>query len=78
MKMWSINKKEWFILDRGVIKFFKTSKDAWAYVLLMKEIRPHTTFYPSQTLYPVRTLDPRPASKVKKVTVFVIESVTNG
>lgn len=67
MKMWS-NKEAWFIKDKGVIKMFKNSVDAWAYILLMKEIRPHHTFIPN--LYPVRTLDPRPSSKVKKVTIF--------
>lgn len=36
-------KEGWFILDKGVSKFFEKSKDAWMYVFLMKEIRPCAT-----------------------------------
>lgn len=67
MKMRS-TKQGWLILDKGVLKLFENSTDAWMYVLLMKEVRPHTTVVPN--LYPVRTLDPRPFSIVKKVTIF--------
>jgi hypothetical protein len=68
MRMWS-NKEGWFILDKGVLKFFENLRDAWMYVFLMKEIRPN----PRKTyhdLYPVRTLDPRPSFKGKKVTIL--------
>ena len=67
MKMIS-TKQGWFIIDKGVPKFFENSRDAWMYVFLMKEIRPHATQVP-QSLYPVRSLDPRP-SIIKKRVVF--------
>ena len=64
MKMRS-TKQGWFIIDKGVPKFFENSKDAWMYVFLMKEIRPHALQVP-RSLYPVTTLDPRPLIMKKK------------
>jgi hypothetical protein len=68
MKMIS-TKQGWFIIDKGVPKFFENSRDAWMYVFLMKEIRHYTTFYPSRTLFPVKTLDPRPSMMKKRVVI---------
>lgn len=47
----------WIVTDNGVRKVFETAYDAWLYILLMKEIRPHRTYMP-KTLYPVMSLDP--------------------
>ena len=58
-------KEGWVIIDKGVKKVFETAHDAWYYIFLMKEIRPHATWTPP-SLYPVRSLDPRPAKVVKK------------
>lgn len=67
MKMQS-TKDGWIITDNGERKLFKNSIDAWLYVLLMKEVREHTTHIP-HSLYPVYTLDPRPSLMGKKVTI---------
>ena len=56
----------WIIEDRGVNKIFDTSFDAWAYIFLMKEIRPKAPYYP-KSLYPVKSLNPFPERTVKKV-----------
>lgn len=67
MKMRS-NKEGWIIIDGDDVKFFKNSLDAWMYVFLMKEIRPNAPQVP-KTLYPVRTLDPRPSARKKRVVM---------
>ena len=67
MKAKSIGGK-WYINDRGSIKEFDTAHDAWLSIMISKEIRPHTYTVP-KSLYPVRTLDPRPSKVVKKVYV---------
>ena len=68
MKMRS-TKEGWFIIDGNDVKFFKNSVDAWMYVFLMKEVRPNAPQVP-KSLYPVRTLDPRP-SRMKKKMVMI-------
>lgn len=50
-------KAGWIVTDKGVEKVFETPYDAWLYILLMKDIRPHRTYRP-KTLYPVTSLDP--------------------
>lgn len=55
----------WIITDKGVKKHFNDALDAWSYVFLMKEIRPHVTTVP-KSLYPVKTLDPCPSRVAKK------------
>lgn len=52
--------------DRGVNKVFDTSADAWAYVFLMREIRPKAPRV-EKSLYPVKSLDPRPERMRKNV-----------
>lgn len=56
----------WIVEDRGVNKIFDTSRDAWTYIFLMKEIRPKAPFYPKSD-HPVRSLNPFPERKVKRV-----------
>lgn len=60
----------WVVEDRGVNKIFETSYEAWAYIFLMKEIHPKAPRVP-QSFYPVRTLNPFPERKVKKVVVRI-------
>ncbi len=67
MKMQS-TRGAWIITDKDVVKKFDNATDAWWYVLLMKEVREHTTHIP-KTLYPVHTLDPVPSTMIKKVTI---------
>ena len=57
---------KWIVVDRGVNKIFDTSYDAWAYIFLMREIRPKAPFYPRSD-YPVRSLNPFPERRCKKV-----------
>ncbi len=65
LKMSTIDNK-WVIEDDGVNKIFDTSFEAWCYVFLMKEIRPKAPSF-LRSLYPVKSLDPRPEMKRKKI-----------
>ena len=56
----------WIVEDRGVNKISETSYDAWAYIFLMKEIRPKAPFYPRSD-YPVRSLSPFPERRCKRI-----------
>lgn len=56
----------WIIEDRGVNKVFDTMHEAWDYIFLMREIRPKVPQV-AKSLYPVRSLDPRPERKVKRL-----------
>ena len=56
MKLRTIAGK-WVIEDRGVVKVFDTPRDAWLYILFLKEIRPHAPWAP-KPLYPVNSLIP--------------------
>ena len=56
----------WIVEDRGVNKIFDTSYDAWAYIFLMKEVRPKAPQVP-KSLYPVLTLDPTRERTVKRI-----------
>ncbi len=58
----------WIVEDRGVNKVFDTSADAWAFIFLMREIRPKAPQV-AKSLYPVRSLDPRP-ERMKKNVVY--------
>ena len=49
----------WTLTEGNEEKTFESAHDAWLYIFLMKEIRQSATRLP-KTLYPVRTLDPRP------------------
>lgn len=60
----------WIVEDRGVIKIFDTSYDAWAYIFLAKEIRPKAPYYPKSD-YPVRSLNPLPERRCKKVALRI-------
>lgn len=59
---------KWIVEDRGVNKVFDTSADAWGYVFLMREIRPKAPQV-EKSLYPVRSLDPRP-ERMKKNVIY--------
>ena len=65
LKMYTKDGK-WIIVDKGRNIIFDTSFDAWLYVLTMREIRPQVPSVP-QSLYPVRTLNPIPSRRCKKV-----------
>ena len=67
MKLKSFN-GFWIIEDRGVNKIFDTSRDAWTYIFLMKEIRPKAPQVP-RSIYPVRSLNPMPTRVCKKVVI---------
>lgn len=66
LKMYTVNGK-WTVVDGRRILFFDTSYDAWAYVLLLKEIRPRVVPFVQRSLYPVKSLDPRPERRLKNV-----------
>lgn len=70
MKM-RTTKDGWLIEDRGVLKVFETSHDAWSYVFLMKEIRSDALTRTPPTLYPVLSLDPRPQMRGKKYVLHI-------
>lgn len=55
---------KWYVNDGNKVIEFDNSLDAWRYILLLKEIRPHHTYTP-KPLYPVYTLDPRPQLRGK-------------
>lgn len=55
----------WIVEDCGVNKIFDTSRDAWDFIFLMREIRPKAPQV-RKSLYPVRSLDPRPERRVKR------------
>ena len=56
----------WIIEDRGVIKIFEISYDAWAYIFIAKVVRPKVPRVPRSD-YPVRSLNPIPERRCKKV-----------
>lgn len=58
-------KGKWIVEEAHKNTIFDTSYDAWAYIFLMKEIRPLPPIRPRQ-LYPVRSLIPTIGS-VKKI-----------
>lgn len=58
-------KKKWIVKDGDRVLEFDKSMDAWAYILLIKEIRPRTPYV--APLYPVRSLNPIPERRVKNV-----------
>lgn len=49
----------WIVTDGKSVNIFESAHDAWLYIFILKEIRSSTTRLP-KTLYPVKTLDPRP------------------
>lgn len=63
-------KGQWVIQDGDVIKIYKKGYDAWQYILLLKGIRPKVPMG-ERSLYPVKSLDPRPAFAGKRVTMEV-------
>ena len=60
---------KWVVEDKGRYNFFDTSFDAWGYIFLMRVIRPKAPFVP-RSLYPVKSLDPRPEMKKKKIIII--------
>lgn len=58
----------WIIEDKGVNKGFDSSYDAWAFIFLLKEIRPKAPFV-ERSLYPVKSLNPFPERRVKNVRI---------
>jgi hypothetical protein len=65
LKMYTY-KGNWVVVDGDRHVVFDKSYDAWACVLLLKEIRPRVPFV-ERSLYPVRSLDPRPERRTKYV-----------
>ena len=65
MKMYTSNGK-WVVVDKGRNVIFDSSIDAWIYIFLMREIRPKAPQVP-RSIYPVRTLNPFPTRRCKKV-----------
>ena len=70
MKMRTKDNK-WIIEDEGRTIVFDSSYDAWMYVLLMKEVRPHPPI-PPRSIYPVLTLDPTRNLTFKKKVVWEV------
>ena len=70
MKMRTIDGK-FIILDEGREIVYDSSYDAWQYVLLMKEVRPHPPI-PPRSVYPVLTLDPTRNLTFKKKVVWEV------
>lgn len=56
----------WVVKDGDKKVVFNNSYDAWALVLLLKEIRPKAP-YVVRSLYPVRSLNPIPERRRKNV-----------
>lgn len=65
-----LEKGFWIVEDRGVNKIFDKSRDAWTYIFLMREIRPKAPQVP-KSLYPVRSLNPFPERRCKKVVLRI-------
>jgi hypothetical protein len=57
---------KWIVVDKRRLIIFDTSYDAWAYVMMLKEIRPRVPMG-ERSLYPVKSLDPRPERRLKNV-----------
>ena len=64
VKFWKEGGK-WYVNDGNKISEYDKPLDAWRYILLLKEIRPHYTYTP-KPLYPVYSLDPRPQMRGKR------------
>jgi hypothetical protein len=65
LKMYTFN-GYWVVKDGERLVPFKKSYDAWAFVLLLREIRPKVPMG-ERSFYPVKTLDPRPERRTKNV-----------
>lgn len=63
-------KGNWVVKDGDRVVPFKKAYDAWAFVMLLREIRPKVPMG-ERSLYPVKSLDPRPAFAGKRVTMEV-------
>ena len=59
-------KGNWVVKDGDRVVPFKKAYDAWAFVMLLKEIRPKVPMG-ERSLYPVRSLNPIPERRVKNV-----------
>jgi hypothetical protein len=59
-------KGNWVVKDGERLVPFEKAYDAWAFVMLLKEIRPKVPMG-ERSLYPVRSLNPIPERKVKNV-----------
>ena len=66
-KMKTISGK-YIVEDNGRDIVFDTSRDAWTYVFIIREIRTKAPEVP-KTLYPVRSLNPIPARRCKTVVL---------
>ena len=66
IKMYTIAGK-WIVKDGDRIVEFDNGYDAWCFILLLKGIRPRVPYI--RSLYPVTTLDPRPATVKKTITL---------
>jgi hypothetical protein len=64
--------KKWIVVDGGRNIIFNSSREAWGYVFLMREIRPKAPEVP-KSIYPVKTLNPVPTRKRKKVVFMLME-----
>lgn len=68
LKMYTY-KGNWVVVDGDRHVAFDTALDAWTFVMLLKEIRPKAPQVP-KSLYPVRTLNPMPTRRYKKVVIL--------
>lgn len=65
LKMYTKNRK-WIVVDGEREIVFDSSKDAWGYVFLMRDVRPKAPQV-SESIYPVTTLNPFPSRKRKRI-----------
>lgn len=65
IKMYTYN-GHWVVKDGERLVRFKKAYDAWAFVMLLREIRPKVPMG-ERSLYPVRSLNPIPERRVKNV-----------
>ncbi|MBQ8528851.1 MAG: hypothetical protein IJ459_03855 [Clostridia bacterium] len=59
---------KWYVDEGYKVSIFDTSKEAWQYIFVLREIRPKAPWVP-QSQYPVRHLNPMPTRGCKKVVL---------
>lgn len=59
---------KWVIIDGKRTIVFDCSRDAWQYLFLVRDIRPRVDMG-SRPLYPVRSLNPVPEMRKKKIVI---------
>lgn len=68
-KMYTKNKK-WILVEGERRVEFDTARDAWWFIYHMRGIRPNVPQVP-KSIYPVKTLNPFPSRKKKKVKIKI-------